>query len=146
MRPRLADMVFALFLLALAGPGLAGDDQFLVEAELWIDGVQRGSPRLLIASGIEADVMVAGPNEVWRLTVEVEPVEDAYAPANTLWLHLAVHQRTVEDWDHLADSLLGVPAGEWATLSVVDGDAESTPETAAVYLRVRTSRAVIPEA
>ncbi|MFP4208026.1 MAG: hypothetical protein ACLFSC_05155 [Wenzhouxiangella sp.] len=147
-------MMFRFLTVIVCGLGLliagvtasAADEQFFVEAELWIDGVQRGTPNLLVEPNSEASLAIAGPDQVWRLTVKVEPVEDAYAPANTLWMHLGVDQRTGDGWEELTDSLLGVPEGEWATLSVVEGEAESTAETAAVYLRVRASRAILPEA
>ena len=128
-------------------PGLfwsaaATEPSYLVEAELWIDGVKRGTPSLLILANTEARLETGDEESAWRLEVEVEPVDDGYAPAGTLWVHVAVHQRSGEIWEHLADSILGVPEGEFATLSVVDGGAPPDPETAAVYLRVRPSMAV----
>jgi hypothetical protein len=133
----------ACWLIALAGiisPTSAAEPQFLVEARLWIEGESRGEPRFVVEPNAEANIAVGAPEGVWQLTVKVEPVEDAFAPANTLWMHLGVDQRTAEGWEELTDSLLGVPEGEWATLSVVEGETESTPETASVYLEVRASR------
>lgn len=142
MRPSLSRLIPAFALLAgLLGPALAAEPRYLVEAELWIDGVQRGTPSMQIKAYTEASLETGNDDEGWRLEVEVEPVDDVYAPANTLWVHVAVYQRMGDDWDHLADSILGVPKGEFATLTVVDGDAPATPETAHVYLRIRTSRA-----
>ncbi len=136
-----------LFLAVAMLPGLFGslaasEPSYLVEAELWIDGVQRGTPSLLILANTEARLETGDEQAAWRLEVEVEPVDDGYAPAGTLWVHVAVHQRSGDVWEHLADSILGVPEGEFATLSVVDEGAEPAPETAAVYLRVRPSLAV----
>lgn len=142
MHPRwLPAVALAVGLLSQAA---LAEPRFLVEAELWVDGVLRGTPSLLVAALTEARLETGEADERWRLAVEVEPVDDAYAPADTLWVHVAVHQRTAEGWDHLLDSIVGVPAGEVATVSLVDGDAEASPQTAAVYLRIRTTAAAAP--
>jgi hypothetical protein len=140
MRRHLSIITFAL-LLGLIVQAAAAEQHYLVEAELWIDGVQRGTPSLLILANTEASVGTGDDDAGWRLEVEVEPVDDRFAPSGTLWVHVAVHQRHGEYWEHLADSIVGVPEGEFATVSVVDGDAMATPETAHVYLRIRTTRA-----
>ena len=127
-------------LLGLFAQAAVADQRFLVEAELWIDGVKRGTPSLLVAALTEASLETGSEDERWRLDIEVEPVDDVFAPSNTLWVHVAVHQRLDDHWDHLVDSIVGVPEGEVATLSLVDGDAPATPETAAVFLRIRASR------
>lgn len=138
-------IVCGLGLLVLAVPASAADQQFFVEAEFWVDGEQLGKPNLLVEPNTEATVAVGSSESVWQLRMKVEPVKDAHAPANTLWMHLGLDQRTAEGWEELTDTLLGVPEGEWATLSVVEGEAESTPETAAVFLRVRASRVDTPQ-
>lgn len=133
-------------LVLLSSLGLAGNalaEQFLIEAELWLDGEKQGTPTLIVDGGSMASI---GPTddegaELWRLEVEVEPAEShILSPGDALWVHVGVHQKLDGEWEHLADSILGVPEGQTATLSVVDGDAESSPETAAVYLRIKTSR------
>ncbi|MFU8830856.1 MAG: hypothetical protein ACNA7J_01755 [Wenzhouxiangella sp.] len=127
--------------IALSFSVIVAAEQFLVEAELWIDGEQRGTPTLIIEAGEPANMEVGDETSAWRLEVEVErPAGIDMAPAGSLWLHIGVHQQSDGEWEHLADSILGVPEGETATLSVVDGDAPATPETAAVYLRIKTSR------
>ncbi len=127
--------------IALSFSAMTFAEQFLVEAELWIDGEQRGTPTLIIDAGESASMEVDDGTAAWRLEVEVErPAGIDMAPAGSLWLHIGVHQQSEGEWQHLADSILGVPEGETATLSVVDGDAPATPELAAVYLRVKTSR------
>ncbi len=133
--------LIAIALLVLAVQALADQPQYHVEAELWIDGVKRGTPSLLIKANTEASLETGDEDDRWRLEVEVEPVDDVFAPADTLWVHVAVHHRLGDHWDHLLDSIVGVPEGEVATVSVVDGDTMATPETAAVYLRIRTTRA-----
>ena len=131
----------AFLLLGLGKPAQAAEQWFDVEAELWIEGVQRGTPTIRVAAYTEARLETGNDDERWRLEIEVEPVDDRYAPADTLWVHVAVHHLIDDRWDHLLDSIVGVPEGQAATLSVVDDKAPATPETAAVYLRIRTTRA-----
>jgi hypothetical protein len=127
--------------VALSFSALALAEQFLVEAELWIDGVQRGAPTLIVEADQLARVEVDDDQSVWRLEVKVErPGAMDFAPEGALWLQVEIHQDSGDKWEHLANTMLGVPEGETATLSVVDGDAPSTPETANVYLRIKTSR------
>ena len=139
MRASLTTVVF--FLLALAViHGASAQQRFVVEGELWIDGVERGTPKLFVEASRPASIEVSDGTDSWRLEVEVEPVEDALAPVDTLWVHVAVHLQTEGEWERLADSMLGVPEGETATFSIVDDDALATAETAAVFLRLRTRR------
>ena len=65
---------------------------------------------------------------------------DEYAPENTVWLHVEVHQMISGQWESMADSLLGVREGETATFSLVEGDAVSSPETARLYLLISARR------
>lgn len=129
-----------LALLVLATVAVAEEPRFLVEAELHIDGVQRGTPSMLLTAGSPASLETGSDDDGYRLEVEIEPVTATTAPANSLWLHVAVFERAGGDWEELVDSILGVPEGDTATLSVVDGDAMATPETAAVFLRIRVTR------
>jgi hypothetical protein len=134
-------MSFALLALALSGAVAA--EQYLVEIELWLDGEQQGTPALVVEAGSMASISRGDveSDEVWRLEIEVEPADShILSPGDALWVHVGVHQKIDGEWEHLADSILGVPEGQTATFSVVDGEAESTPETAAVYLRIKTSR------
>ncbi|TVS11967.1 MAG: hypothetical protein EA419_06500 [Wenzhouxiangella sp.] len=139
-------LAFALAALALAPAAVAEEPLYLVEAELHIDGVQRGTPSMMLAAGSPASLETGSDEDGYRLEVEIEPVSASAAPANSLWLHVAVFERVDGGWEELVDSILGVPEGDTATLSVVDGDAMATPETAAVYLRIRVSREPVPEA
>jgi hypothetical protein len=130
-----------LGLLALSVSALAlAADSYLVEAELWLEGELRGMPTMIIEAGEPASLEREGDDDGFRLEIEIEPVHDPLAPANSLWLAVAIFQKSDDDWEHVADSILGVPEGQTATLSVVDDDAPATPETAAVYLRIKTSR------
>lgn len=133
---------WAVLLIGLLCQAAAADQRYLVEAELWIDGVQRGTPSMLVLPNTETSLETGRLDERWRLDIEVEPVEDRFAPVGTLWVHVGVHQFVEGIWDHLVDTIVGVPEGDYASVSVVDGDAVATPETAAVYLRIRTTRAI----
>jgi ribosomal protein S4 len=139
---RLAMVVAVLFFSTAAAA-----EQFLVEAELWLDGERYDVP-VMIVTPDEVSTMspLADSSRLqWRLDVEVERADDhMMAPDNALWVHVGIHQKIDGEWEHLTDSILGVPEGETAILSVVDGDAEAhpeaSPETSAVYLRIKTSR------
>jgi hypothetical protein len=136
------------FLIALALTPAAPAAEYLVEAELWLNGEAAGTPVLLVNADEPATIERDGGDEQsgWRLTIEVERADaDPLAPSGSLWLIIELQQQFDGAWQVLADSMLGVPEGETATLSVVDGDAEPLPETAAVYLRVKTSRLVESE-
>jgi len=120
-------------------------EQFLIESELWVDGQMRGTPVMMVSAG-EAAVMIglddgdlidAGN---WRLEFEVEPDSDRLSPVQTYWVSVAVQHFNDGQWEYLADSIVGVPEGEFASLSIVEDGQESTPESAQLYLRLRTSR------
>lgn len=118
-------------------------EQFLVEAELWLDGERHDVPVMIVTAEEAASVSPLADSSMlqWRLDVEVErAAEHMMAPDNALWVHVGIHHKIDGEWEHLTDSILGVPEGETAILSVVDGDAEASPETSAVYLRIKTSR------
>jgi hypothetical protein len=136
---RLTTLAAAALLISSA----AAAEQFVVEAELWLAGEKHAAPTLIVAAGSPASVSRGDEDgsELWRLEVEVERAEShILSPGDALWVHVGVHQKIDGEWEHLLDSILGVPEGQTATLSVVDGDAEATPETAEVYLRLKTSR------
>ena len=120
-----------------AGSAVAEEpSRFLVEAELWIGGEQMGTPSLTVTANSPGSVEVGNADSGWRLEVLVEPVTDAYAPADTLWMHVDVHQKIGGQWEVVADSLLGVPEGENATFSVVEGKQAATAESASLYLQI----------
>ncbi len=138
----LARLLTIVACLVLAGATQAGDDEagFLIEFELWINGEAQGEPRLVVMPGQPAMVDVAGG--AWRIEAEVERARaHEYAPGGSLWLHLAVHEQVEGEWEELADTMLGVPEGETATLTVVEGDVDDpAPDNSIVYLRATTSR------
>lgn len=139
----MARVIACLIALVLSPASLAAE--YLVEAELWLDGQSAGTPVLMVNADEAAMIErgTGGDDAGWRLTIKVEPADaDPLAPSGSLWLTVELQQQVDGAWELLADSILGVPEGETATLSVVDGDQEATPETAAVYLQLKTSRLV----
>lgn len=139
----MARVMAFLIALVLSPASLAAE--YLVEAELWLDGQSAGTPVLMVNADEAAMIErgTGGDDAGWRLTIKVEPADaDPLAPSGSLWLHVELQQQNEGAWSAVADSILGVPEGETATLSVVDGEAEPLPETADVYLRVKTSRLV----
>ena len=140
--------VLTIALLALALSGAVSAEQYLVEAELWLDGELQGTPSMIVAAGSPASISRGDLEQdaIWRLEIEVEPAAShILSPGDALWIHVGLHQKIDGEWEHLADSMLGVPEGQTATFSVVDGDVESSPENAAVYLRIKTSRLRLAE-
>lgn len=137
-------VICALGLFTLLAGNVLAEERFLIEVELWLQGEKHGEPIMVVTAGEEASISrtdEAG-EEGWRLTVEVErPGRQEGAPFGALWLHVGVHQLLDGTWEHLADSILGVPEGQAATLSVVEGEVERPgPENSIVFLTARTSR------
>lgn len=135
-----------LTLLLALGIQVAQAEQYLVEPELWLEGVLQTVPVMVLEAGAPAVLLgprdqasVASPGQ-WRLEVQVEGVEDPLAPSNMLWVGVNLAQFHEGDWELLADTMLGVPEGEPGVVSVVDGDGPASPETASVFLRLKTSR------
>jgi hypothetical protein len=132
-----------LLLTALAVSAFAQAEEYLIEAELWLNGVQQGTPTLIVEPGQPASIARTDTDgeAMWRLEVEVEAADShILSPGDALWLQVAIHQHIDGEWEHITDAMLGVPEGQYATLSVVDDDAEASPESAAVYLRIKTSK------
>ncbi len=117
-------------------------NRFLIEFELWLHGEKQGEPSMIVEAGQPGSMEVGGAEHRWRIEVEVERLAaHEYAPGDALWLHLAVHEQIDGKWEELADTMLGVPEGQPATLSVLDGQVdEPSPERSIVFLRATTSR------
>jgi len=132
-------------LLLAAGSSVASEQQFLVETTLWLEGQARQVPAMVVKAREPAFLMPAAEDGSvsdgnWRLQVEVDPVDDPLIPTDSLWVNITIDRFENGTWENLTDSMLGVPEGEIATLSVVDGDNAPDPTTAQVYLEIRTSR------
>ncbi len=132
-------------LLLVTGSSIASDQQFLVESTLWLEGQSQPVPAMVVKAREPGFLMPAAEggsvsDGSWRLQVEVDLVDDPLIPTDSLWVTVTIDQFEDGAWENLIDSMLGVPEGEIATLSVVDGDNASDPATAHVYLEIRTSR------
>ena len=125
-------------LALVASSLLAADEQYLVETRVWLDGELAGTPTLIVQAGQPASIERAGEPH-FRLSLMVEPARDRFAPLETLWLTIEVEVFGDDGWEPLVDSLLGVHEGRTASLSLVDGDAESSPETARLFVEVKPS-------
>lgn len=141
---RLPAISFAILLGLCCQAATAGAPQYLVEMELWLDGRPEDAPTMVVEAGSPAMLERAdeqGENG-WRIELQVEPpAESEGAPEGAIWLELAVHRLEKGQWDHLADSILGVPEGQSSVLSVAaDPELPATPENSQVYLRISTSR------
>ena len=136
---RLAAM---LLIAATSGIVNGGETHFLIEMELWLHGEQHGAPSVIVEAATPASIEQSNDQTGWRIEIEVEkPAAHEQAPGDALWLHVGVHEKIDGEWDLLADTILGVPEGQSATMSVVEGEvSDPSPENSVVYLRATTSR------
>lgn len=139
-------LLLVLLSVLAAGVSAAVDgegDQYMVEMELWIDGEQRGTPMVVLPPGEPGSIEVGDESGDggWRIELLVEPPARAEgAPAGAIWLNLSVFEQREGEWEPLADSLLGVPEGRSATMSVVEAGVEqATPENSQVHLTASAS-------
>ena len=145
-------MLIAGLLLAIVAQA-QDQRRYLIEPELWLDGqAQAASP--LVVSVDEPGLLIGsddgsddeGHNRVdafdgdWRLEVRARPMDDPLELSQSLWIDLRLELFRSGQWVRVLDSMLGVPEGEVSTLSVADEGQVPTPETAEVYLRLRTQR------
>jgi len=133
-----------LFVLPAAGSALGVDgSQYMVEMELWIDGEQRGTPIVVTPAEEPATVEIGDPGggDRWKIELVLEPpAASEGAPGGAIWLNLSVYERRDGEWELLADSLLGVPEGRSATMTVIDaGDGPATRENSLVHLTAQAS-------
>ena len=127
----------SLMLASLAG--FAGEREYRISSELWIDGELRGSPSLIMQAGVQGSIETAGEESGWRLVFDIEePEPHERAAEGALWVYIEIHEKQDGEWDHLTDSMLGIPPGRTGTLSIVDqGQDEPTRETARLYMTVQ---------
>lgn len=141
MAPRLLATLGCVMLFGMA-QAADGESRFLIDMELWLYGEEQGTPSVFVTGGEPASIEQGGGSRDWRIEVEVEkPAAYEQAPGNALWLQLAVYEQVDGEWEMLADTMLGVPEGQPATLSVVEGEVEeASPDNSIVFLRATTSR------
>lgn len=136
-------LILLLASLAVGSVPAADGDQYMVEMELWIDGEQRGTPMVVLPPGELGSIQVGSESGGggWKIDVLVEsPARAEGAPSGAIWLNLTVYGQREGEWEPLADSLLGVPEGRPATMSVVEtGVEQATQENSLVHLTARAS-------
>lgn len=144
MNLELRTMLLVVALLALAGSASASDvDKYMLEMKVWIEGEHRDDPLLVVDAGEPASIAFenADGRTGWKLDVQVDPPGPGEgAPEGAIWVDFSIHQLENGQWEHLADSMIGVHEGRTGTLSVANGEGESTPQNSLVYVEVRTSR------
>lgn len=141
-------MHFGRFCLILLGACLAASlaaaqapERFLVESSLWLDGEAQTVPVLVVTAAEPGLLLPETVSEGgWRMEVQARPVDDPLSPSDSLWIEVTLSLFEDGQWLPLIDSMLGVPEGETATLSVVEEGQQASPETAQVYLQLKTSR------
>lgn len=145
--------VIAAFLMAfpLLAPGqdasgdVAEQTRYRVESAVWCSGELRGEPELVLAPGVPGVFEIHSPDSSWRLSVEVEPPAVGEGAPDALWLKVGIEQQVDGRWEFLTDTMLGTPLGTPGIITVVeDGEQDSGPETAPLYIEMTASR-VVPD-
>jgi hypothetical protein len=132
--------------LLLAGlAGAEAPEQYRVESQLWLDGEPQEVAPMII--GVDQPGFLLQTNEdgratedSWRLELRASPVDDPLGLSQSLWVEVRLSLFRGGFWEPILDSMLGVPEGEFSTLSITPDGLDPAPETAEVYLRLRTER------
>ncbi|GEM_PF-1509387 len=140
---RLWVLLAGLLLAGLAGA--QASERYRIEAELWLDGeAQEVAPMII---GVDEPGFLLRTNEEgraeeggWRLELRASPTDDPLGLSQSLWVEVRLSLFQGGFWESVFDSMLGVPEGEVSTLSVTPEGQDPAPETAEVYLRLRTER------
>lgn len=141
--------VVALFLLAVpvlvasqpATSQPAGETRYRVESAVWCSGELRGEPELVLQPGVPGVFEIHSPESSWRLSVEVEQPGAAEGAPDALWFKVGIEQQVDGDWTFLTDTMLGTPLGKPGIITVVEqGEKDSGPETAPLYVEMTASR------
>ncbi|MBL38749.1 MAG: hypothetical protein CMP07_10125 [Xanthomonadales bacterium] len=135
-------MVLALPAAAQPAPVDGADStRYRVESAVWCSGELRGEPELLLQPGVPGVFEVHSPDSSWRLSVEVEPPGEAEGAPDALWFKVGIEQQVDGRWEFLTDTMLGTPLGRPGVITVVEeGEQESGPETAPLYIEMTASR------
>lgn len=138
----LAFLVLPALAIAQAGSGeAAAEPRYRVESAVWCSGELRGEPELLLEPGVPGVFEIHSPDSSWRLSVEVEPPAAAEGAPDALWFKVGIEQQIDGRWEFLTDTMLGTPLGRPGVITVVeDGEQDSGPETAPLYVEMTASR------
>lgn len=144
MKLELRKTLLLLAPLVLAGGTSAADaERYMLEMEVWFEGEYRDAPVLVVESGEPASIDVEGVEgrSGWKIEVQVNPPGPGEgAPDGAIWMDFSIHQQEDGQWEHLADSMLGVHEGRTGTLSVANDEGQASPESSLVYVEVLASR------
>ena len=117
----------------------AVEADYHVKTRLFIDGELRGEPELQVKADHEATISVGNDEGyAWRMKVRVEsPDEHENAMEGAIWVHIGIDEQLEGEWSYLADTLLGLPAGQTGHISLVDEGVETaTPENSNLFVEV----------
>ncbi|HKL49674.1 MAG TPA: hypothetical protein VJ908_00790 [Wenzhouxiangellaceae bacterium] len=144
MKSVLAAILIALPLLAVGQPAPADgleETRYRVESAVWCSGELRGEPELVLQPGVPGVFEIHSPDSSWRLSVEVEPPAASEGAPDALWFKVGIEQQVDGRWEFLTDTMLGTPLGKPGIITVVEeGEQDSGPETAPLYVEMTASR------
>jgi len=135
-------MALPMLAAAQAAPIDAADQsRYRVESAVWCSGELRGEPELVLEPGVPGVFEIHGPDSSWRLSVEVKPPGVAEGAPDALWFKVGIEQQVDGRWEFLTDTMLGTPLGKPGIITVVEqGEQDSGPETAPLYVEMTASR------
>lgn len=144
MKAELCKPLLFLALSVLAGSASASEvKRYMLEMTVWIEGERREAPVLIIDSGEPTSIDFEGAEgrRGWKIEVQVNPPGPGEgAPEGAIWMDFSIHRQEDGQWEHLADSMLGIHEGRTGTLSVASEDGQASPENSLVYVEVLASR------
>jgi len=128
--------VLALALASVTTTALGVEtSSYRVEAELSLAGQPHTIAPLLIEAHRQTPLWA---DDEWRLFVTVTPLDDPFAPASAVWMAVRLEAWLEGEWQAISESVLGVPPGEWAAMTVGDGPAEDgVDQPDVINLRLR---------
>lgn len=127
----------ALALMAIDFATAIAADTFELESTLSVSGHAQTTAPVTVEANTATRLW--GDSD-WQLFVTVTPIDDPFAPANALWMSVRLEAWLDDHWQPISESVLGVPPGEWAALTVGDVDQDGDADIVdLVNLRLRVS-------
>lgn len=134
---RLASALALALTVVLASTAAVAADSFQVESALLVSGQTQTTAPIKVEANTATQLW--GDSD-WQLFVTITPIDDPFAPANALWMTVRLEAWLDEQWQPMSESVLGVPPGEWAVLTVGDVDQDDGLDTVdLINLRLRVS-------
>lgn len=133
-------MFIATLAVGLSISCIAGNEGYLLDCEVWLNGQRQDDTVLVVGKDGIAAIEFSDADSAWRLELEVEEtLPGEQAPDGAFWVHVKIHEQVDGAWEHLTDTLLGVVSDRPAALGIVSGKGEG-PEQARLYVAMRGSR------